>query len=100
MAAVVAAGCLAPLPALAECDCLCLDGTYRTVCTAANEVQASGGLCLGRALQGCPSDPQAPSPQAYPAPLDGVNNCRDARLYDASAGDYVAARVCDVVPQD
>jgi hypothetical protein len=30
--------------------------------------------------------------------MEGVQNCRDAQVYDASSDDYVVARICDVTP--
>ena len=97
--AALAGLALTPTYAAAECSCLCLDGVYQPVCTSAEEVGANRGLCQAQAGLGCPTPTDAAELESYAAPVDGVANCRQAQVYDAAAGDFVAARVCDVAPE-
>ena len=98
--AVLAALSFAPGSAFAECSCLCVDGALRTVCTGSEEVNASRSLCLAQASQqACPPAPALAEPEAYAAPMEGVENCRKAQIFDAGAGDHVAARICEVAQQ-
>jgi hypothetical protein len=88
----------APGSAMAACACLCLDGSYRAVCTAPDALQSTADVCQARFGQGCAS-PTAPNEaRTYPAPAAGVDNCRDAQVFDAAADDFIVVRVCDVAP--
>jgi hypothetical protein len=89
---------LAPMQAAADCSCLCVDGTFRPICTSADEVVPNRGLCLARTTQACPRAPQA-EPESFAPPVDGAENCRQAQVYDAAEGEYLPARVCDVMPE-
>lgn len=89
----------APGSALATCACLCLDGTFRTVCSAPEALQNTADVCQARSGQGCASPPQRDQTRTYPAPAEGVGNCRDAQVFDAAADDYIVVRVCDVAPE-
>lgn len=82
--------------ARAECACLCLDGTYQTVCRSLAAAQATGSLCQARAGRGCPLDDAAGALRQYGAPVDGADNCREARVFDPQTGGHVSARVCDL----
>lgn len=86
--------------AAADCSCLCLDGAYRPVCTSADEVGQNRDLCLSLASQSCPEAPEGAALSSHPAPVEGVENCRQTQVFDGRAGDFVTARVCDVVPAD
>ncbi len=90
----------APVSARAQCACLCVDGALKTVCGDPQDARDHPGLCgAAGARQACPAPPEASAaPERYAAPVDGVANCRDARIYDASSAGYVNARVCDAVP--
>jgi hypothetical protein len=98
--AAVAGAALNAGEVVADCSCLCLDGAYRPVCTSAEEVGQNRGLCLALASQSCPEAPEVDGLTSYAAPVEGVENCRQTQVFDGNAGDFVAARVCDVVPTD
>ncbi len=82
----------------AECACLCLDGTYQTVCNTLEEVRATQSSCQSQAGQGCPIAHNAPAPRRYGAPQDGADNCRDAAIYDPAEDRHRTVRVCDAAP--
>lgn len=82
----------------ADCACLCVDGSYQTVCTAPEAVRAAGNVCQAQASKGCSVAADALEQEVYPAPQEGVDNCRAARVFDAVAGEHIVARVCDVLP--
>ena len=85
-------------PVAAACDCLCVDGQRMTVCTTAEELQSSPGLCRFRPDLQCPAvAPDGPR-RTYQAPMDGVSGCRDARVESPATGQQIMARVCDVRP--
>lgn len=82
--------------ARAECACLCLDGTYQTVCSSLDEMRAAQDACQAQAGQGCPVTDAAPA-RRYEAPLEGAANCRDAAIYDPATDRHLTARVCDAL---
>ncbi len=88
---------LAASGAWAACECLCLDGAPKTVCSSAEEMAATGDLCHLRPAMRCPQL-AVPEARSYPAPVEGVGNCRDARVLDPASGDQITARVCDMRP--
>lgn len=85
-------------PSQADCACLCVDGSYRTVCTAPEAVRGAGNVCQAKASMGCTVTADAVQQEVYPAPVEGVNNCRAARVFDAAADEHIVARICDVLP--
>jgi len=93
MGLAVAAG-----PGQADCACLCVDGSYRTVCTVPEDVRGAGNVCQAQASMGCSVSADALQQEVYPAPVEGVNNCRAARVFDAAADEHIVARICDVLP--
>lgn len=86
---------LAPGAVRAECACLCLDGTYQTVCSTLEEVRAAQSDCQALAGQGCPIPAEAPAGRRYQAPQEGADNCRDATIYDPSEDRHRTVKVCD-----
>jgi len=83
----------------ASCECLCLDGAPKTVCSSAEEMFASGDLCYLRPAMQCPEvTTPAAQRRSYPAPIEGVGNCRDAVVGHPASGDELTARVCDMRP--
>lgn len=97
---VLAAGLsLWSLPVQADCACLCLEGTFRPVCTSPQALGGNLGICQALTGQGCSSPPPAHPPAAYDPPLDEAQNCRDAQLHDAATDAFVVAKVCDVRAQ-
>ena len=97
LAAVLGTLALASAQAAADCACLCVDGTLKTICTAPDEVRANLGICGERANQGCPVSAEPLAPESYDPP-DGAQNCRKVQVYDAKSDGYLAAKVCDVAP--
>lgn len=96
VAAAVAALSLLPAAGFADCSCLCVDGKLQAVCTESGEVAGNRGICQVRAAETCPTPPDVGELETYQAPEEGVENCRQAQVYDAASGDYLTARVCDV----
>lgn len=89
---------LAASASWATCECLCLDGVPKTVCSSAEEMSATGDLCYLRPAMSCPAVAAPPPERSYPAPLEGVGNCRDAVVAHPASGDEITARVCDMRP--
>ena len=83
--------------AMAQCDCYCVDGALRTLCTGLEEAQAGDNLCAGRDLGTCPASLDPLAPQSYAAPADGAENCRDARVWNVEASSYVTLKICDAI---
>ncbi|HEX7035343.1 MAG TPA: hypothetical protein VF210_06185 [Pseudomonadales bacterium] len=94
--AVVAALASSPAAVRADCSCLCLDGAYRPVCTSAEEVSQNRNLCLALAQRTCPAAPAGDSLATLHPPTEGVDNCREAEVFDDASGEFLTARVCDV----
>lgn len=85
---------LAALPVGAACDCLCVDGEPMTVCQSTEALQSTRGLCRFRPDVECsPVAPDTPR-RTYEAPVEGVGDCRDARVESPATGQRVMARVC------
>jgi len=84
----------------AGCECLCLDGAPKTVCSSAEEMSGTGDLCYLRPQLQCPEVAAPAAGRSYPAPFDGVGNCRDAVVGHPASGDEITARVCDMRPND
>ena len=93
--ALLGALVLSPVEAAAECACLCVDGAFSTVCTTPEEAREGAGACQAPARE-CPATPEAGEPASYEAPSAGTENCRDAQVYDATVGEHVTTKVCDV----
>lgn len=87
---------LASQSAVADCACLCVDGSYRTVCTTLEDARAAGNVCEARTAQGCQMEGASGPARSYPPPAEGASDCRDGRVYDAVADEVVVARVCNV----
>jgi len=84
----------------ATCECLCLDGAPQTVCSSAEEMSATGDLCYLRPAMRCPEVAAPAAGRRYPAPVEGVGNCRDAVVAHPASGDEITTRVCDMRPND
>lgn len=98
--AVAAVLASSPTAVRADCSCLCLDGAYRPVCTSAEEVTQNRDLCLALAQRSCPAAPAGDALATYAPPTEGVQNCREAEVFDDASGGFVTARVCDVALED
>jgi hypothetical protein len=96
---LIVACLIRPPLAVAECGCFCVDGARITLCTGVDEAQANVDRCGLRPGQTCPVSLDVPARQAYPAPVEGVMNCRDAYVYDAGAESHASLKVCDVEPR-
>lgn len=86
-----------PSHAGAECRCLCMDGSYRTLCTSLVDAQAGVDACAGTPPRTCPARPDGPV-KSYAPPEAGADNCRDAQVFDRVAGEHITVKVCDVLP--
>jgi hypothetical protein len=91
---------LAPAVARPACDCFCVDGAPRTLCTSVAEAAAGVDRCAGRAPGSCPAGVELDGRQQYAAPVEGAANCRDVGVFDPSVGSHRPIRVCDAVPAD
>jgi len=81
--------------ASAVCECYCVDGVLRTLCSGVDEAQQGVTQCLDRAASLCPvADPSAS--QTYDPPEEGAENCRDAKVWDPAAGEFKTRKICDV----
>lgn len=78
------------------CDCFCVEGRWQTLCTGVEDAADRPNLCLDRAAGSCPAPTGDFEPATYTAPIDGAENCRDVRIWDPRAGEYLGGRVCDV----
>ena len=94
---LVLAGLVAP-SAGADCTCLCMDGAPATVCSTLESARTNTDACAARAPDTCPVDLQWRGGERYPAPADGAVNCREVRVWDATASSHRSVRVCDVQP--
>lgn len=83
--------------ASAECGCLCVNGTMKTLCTTVEEAQANPTLCDLSSPIACPTEFDGPAGATYDSPQDGADNCRDLRIYDPARGDFVSVKACDVL---
>lgn len=83
-----------------DCECFCLDGVPRTLCTSVTAAAARVDRCAGRAPALCPARLEVDVPRQYAAPVAGAENCRDAHVYDSAAGAHRPVRVCDVAPDE
>jgi hypothetical protein len=93
-ALVAALICLAvPASARALCNCVCVEGTPRTVCTTPDEAAMNPSLCGSR-----PPDCPAVAPPAHVEryePPDGATDCESARLFDPATDAYtIRAKLC------
>jgi hypothetical protein len=50
---------------------------------------------MDRAAGFCPV-PDPVESQAYDAPKEGAENCRDARVWDPSVAEFKSLKICDV----
>lgn len=82
----------------AGCECLCLDGAPKTVCSSAEELMSTSDLCYLRPQMQCAEVAAPDDVQRYAAPVEGAGNCRDALVSDPASGDQITARVCDMRP--
>lgn len=89
---------LAPAVARPLCDCFCVDGAPRTLCTSVADAAAGIDRCAGRAPGSCPVSLELGERQQYAAPVEGAANCRDVSVFDPSAGEQRSIRVCDAMP--
>ncbi len=81
--------------ASAACECYCVDGELRTLCSAVDEAQQGVTQCMDRAAGLCPVADSAAS-QAYDPPDEDAQNCRDASAWDPSAEEFRTLKICDV----
>lgn len=82
-------------PASAACECYCVDGQLRTLCSGVGEAQRGVTQCMDRAASLCPvADPAAS--QTYDPPDEDTENCRDASVWDPSADEFKTMKICDV----
>ena len=92
MAALTAASA----PAAALCGCYCVDGVPRTLCSRMGEAREGAGYCAGVAPASCPAALDPLEPRLYDAPLEGAEDCRDARVWDADAAAYTTRKICEL----
>jgi hypothetical protein len=83
----------------AACECLCVEGRWQTLCAGIEDAAARRNHCIDRAQESCPAPGEDFEPTIYAAPVDGAENCRDARIWDPRQRAYVARRVCDVAAE-
>lgn len=81
----------------APCQCLCMDGSYRTLCTSLEDARAGIDACVGALPGQCPTSLNAPA-ASYPSPGAGAANCRDAQVFDRASGEHIMVKVCDALP--
>jgi len=79
----------------AACECYCVDGALRTLCSGVDEAQQGVNLCVDRAISLCPV-PDSAASQAYDSPDENAENCRDASAWDPSAEEFRTLKICDV----
>jgi hypothetical protein len=80
------------------CECFCIDGSLKTLCTSLEAAAERVDRCAGRIPARCPIRLEVDAVGQYAAPVAGAENCRDAHVYDPGAGQHRAIRVCDVAP--
>lgn len=81
--------------ASAACECYCVDGALRTLCSGVDEAQQGVTLCTDRAASLCPVPDPAAS-QTYDPPQEDAENCRDASVWDPSTTEFRTLKICDV----
>jgi hypothetical protein len=80
------------------CECFCVDGSLKTLCTSVTAAAERVDRCAGRVAARCPIRLEVDVARQYAAPVAGAENCRDAHVYDPAAGQHQAIRICDVTP--
>ncbi len=85
--------------AVAECQCLCMDGQAKTLCSSVGEARSNVDLCGPQVPGRCPVNLQAPAAESYPAPAEGAVNCRDVELFDPATRAHLGFKACDVLPE-
>jgi hypothetical protein len=67
------------------------------MCTEVGEAQDTPGLCPSSAGASCPQEADGGASASYEAPSSEAVNCRNVRVYDATRGEYVTAKACNVI---
>lgn len=93
---LAAALAIASPPAAALCGCYCVDGVPRTLCSRMEEARDGAGHCHGVAPTGCPAALDSLELRFYDAPVEGAEDCRDARVWDADASAYTTRKICEL----
>ena len=81
----------------ADCACLCVDGSPKTLCTTVSEAQAEPNECPALAPNTCPADLENVSGGVHEAPEEGATNCRDVRIWDTANDRFSNVKACDVL---
>ena len=92
---VTATGTATAAPALGEqCECFCVDGRLKTLCSGLAPAKASINFC--HQLMNCRMPLAEPfTPEVYDAPTDGAENCRSARVWRGNFEDHQVVKICD-----
>lgn len=75
--------------ALAGCQCVCMDGEVRAICSSSLDIQP---ICMPRV---CPIAPPSVEPVQMPrvAPV-GTKSCTQKQIYNEQTGRYEWKEVC------
>lgn len=77
-----------------NCDCFCVDGQLKTLCSDLAPAKASVNDCH-QAID-CTIPLAEPfTPEVYDAPTDGAENCRSARVWRRNFEDHQVVKICD-----
>lgn len=81
---------LAATPAKASCECACVDGIMRPVCTQSTDVEP---ICHPRV---CAVVPPSIAPiQVDPVPPPNSEECEQHQVYDELSEEYVWRTLCE-----
>lgn len=77
-----------------DCECFCVEGQLKTLCSTLAPAKASVDLCH-RSVD-CTMPLAEPfSPEDYDTPTQGAENCRSARVWRRNFEDHQVVKICD-----
>jgi hypothetical protein len=77
-----------------DCECFCVEGQLKTLCSTLVPAKASVDLCHRSA--DCTMPLAEPfSPEAYDTSTQGAENCRSARVWRRNFEDHQVVKICD-----